>query len=257
MLSGMAKRQYKDGLFLGTCLFLHRHGGLEERYGSARRWDPTLKRDFSEYLQEALEKGWQVVHETPPRVFFEAGGNLLRRVRGYEQLIDRFLPTLDLVVTVDWRMSNTALHSDYVFPAAGWYEEDDICWGSPVAPFCHVTTRAVEPVGSSRSDWEIHCLLIKKLQERPIAPGIVDEISIQLLKRKDLGRLDRLPAELLVLHFEVCERFLCPNGHRGRTLNRAARRRGNRFERSIPHLVRRRRRRQLLLGGGKRGRQKL
>jgi DMSO reductase family type II enzyme molybdopterin subunit len=174
MLSEIGRRQYKGGLFLGTALFLHRHGGLEERYGSARKWDPTLQRDFSEHLQEALDKGWQAVQETPPRVFFEAGGNLFRRVRGYDRVIDHLLPQLDLVVTVDWRMSNTALHSDYVLPAAGWYEKDDICWGSPLAPFCHVTTRAVEPLGESRTDWEIHCLLMKKLQERAILRGITE-----------------------------------------------------------------------------------
>jgi nitrate reductase alpha subunit len=85
-------------------------------------------------------------------------------------------------------MSNTALHSDYVFPAAGWYEEDDICWGSAVAPFCHITTRVVEPLGSSRSDWEIHCLLMKKLQERAIARGIVEFEDRSGEKR----RLDRI-----------------------------------------------------------------
>ncbi len=172
MLSAIAKRMYKEGLFLSTALFLHRYGGLKERYGSARRWDPSLGRDFSEHLEEALDKGWQTVPETPPRVFFEAGGNLLRRVRGYERVIEHLVPKLDLVVTIDWRMSNTALHSDYVLPAAGWYEKDDICWGSSVAPFCHVTTRAVAPLGSSRTDWEIHCLLMKKLQERALERGI-------------------------------------------------------------------------------------
>jgi anaerobic selenocysteine-containing dehydrogenase len=172
MLTAIGRRQYQEGLFLSTSLFLHRHGGLAERYGSARKWDPTLARDFSEHLREAQDKGWQTVPETPPRVFFEAGGNLLRRVRGYDRLIEHLLPKLDLVVTIDWRMSNTALHSDYVLPAAGWYEKDDICWGSAIAPFCHVTTRAVEPLGDSRSDWEIHCLLMKKLQERANARGI-------------------------------------------------------------------------------------
>jgi nitrate reductase alpha subunit len=131
-----------------------------------------LKREFSEYLQEALEKGWQAVPETAPRVFFEAGGNFFRRVRGYDQVIEHLLPKLDLVVTIDWRMSNTALHSDYILPAAGWYEKDDICWGSPVAPYCHITSRAVEPLGNSRTDWEIHCLLLKKLQQRAIERGI-------------------------------------------------------------------------------------
>jgi DMSO reductase family type II enzyme molybdopterin subunit len=188
MLAAIGRRQYQQGLFLSTSLFLHRYGGLAERYGSARKWDPALTRDFSEHLREAQDKGWQAVPETPPRVFFEAGGNLLRRVRGYDRLIEYLLPKLDLVVTIDWRMSNTALHSDYVLPAAGWYEKDDICWGSLIAPFCHVTTRAVEPVGDSRSDWEIHCLLMKKLQERAGERGIAEFADRSGGKR----RLDRI-----------------------------------------------------------------
>ncbi len=188
MLSAMGRQEYKKGLFLSTQLFLHRHGGLEEHYGSAGKWDPSLKRDFSAYLEEAIEKGWQATPETPPRVFFEAGGNLLRRVRGYDKVIEHLLPKLDLVVTIDWRMSNTALHSDYVLPAAGWYEKDDICWGSPVAPYCHVTSRAVEPLGNSHTDWEIHCLLIKKLQQRAIERGIHEFPDRSGEKR----RLDRI-----------------------------------------------------------------
>ena len=48
-------------------------------------------------------------------------------------LYKNYLPKLDLLVTVDWRMSNTAMHSDYIFPAAGWYEKDDITWATPIA----------------------------------------------------------------------------------------------------------------------------
>ncbi|MBW2422346.1 MAG: molybdopterin-dependent oxidoreductase [Deltaproteobacteria bacterium] len=82
------------------------------------------------------------------------------------------LPKLDLMVTVDWRMSNTARYGDYVLPAAGYYEKNDIAWGSGIAPFSHPTTKAVEPVGDSKSDWEFHCLLLKKIQELSIARGV-------------------------------------------------------------------------------------
>jgi nitrate reductase alpha subunit len=69
-------------------------------------------------------------------------------------------------VTVDWRMSNTALLSDYLLPAASWYEKDDITWATPIAPFAHVTTRAVDPLAESKSDWEFHALLLKTIQAR-------------------------------------------------------------------------------------------
>ncbi|MCP5056404.1 MAG: molybdopterin-dependent oxidoreductase [bacterium] len=177
MISALSRLEYKSGRYLATPLWLYKYGGLEELYGSAKRWDSSLPREFKEYFDEAVEKGWQVVPTTPPRIVFEVGGNLLRRVRGYDRMVDGLLPKLDLLVTVDWRMSNTARFSDYVFPAAGWYEKDDLTWGSPITPFCHVTTRAVEPLGESKPDWEFHCLFLKTLQQRAIERGISEFVD--------------------------------------------------------------------------------
>jgi len=161
-----AREAYKKGGYLASVLYLHRVGGLDVNSGRSREWDPYMKRDLEEYLEESLEKGWQIAPAMAPRIMFEVGGNMFRRVRGYDKLIDGFLPKLDMLVTVDWRMSNTALLSDYVLPAAGWYEKDDIAWATPIAPFAAVTTRAVDPLGESKSDWEFHALLLKTIQAR-------------------------------------------------------------------------------------------
>ena len=123
MLAALTRLEYKAGRYLATPLWLYMYGGLEELYGSARRWEPSLPREFKEYFDEAVEKGWQVVPSTRPRIVFEVGGNLLRRVRGYDRMIDGLLPKLDLLVTVDWRMSNTARFSDYVLPCGGLVRE--------------------------------------------------------------------------------------------------------------------------------------
>ncbi|MBW2398636.1 MAG: molybdopterin-dependent oxidoreductase [Deltaproteobacteria bacterium] len=174
MIAALTQLEYKSGRYLATPLWLYKYGGLEELYGSAKRWDPSLPREFKEYFDEAVERGWQIVPQQPTRILFEVGGNLLRRVRGYDRVIDNLLPKLDLLVTVDWRMSNTARYSDYVFPAAGWYEKDDITWGSPITPFSHVTTAAVDPLGESKTDWEFHCLFLKTLQQRAKERGVLE-----------------------------------------------------------------------------------
>jgi DMSO reductase family type II enzyme molybdopterin subunit len=188
IIGELGREEYLKGRFPSAALFLYRHGGLRELYGSAKRWDPDLPREFEDYFEEALEKGWQVVHETPPRILLEAGGNLFRRVRGYDRMIDNLLPKLDLLVTLDWRMSNTALHSDYVLPAAGWYEKDDFVWGTTAVPFCHVTTKAVEPLGDSKDDWVFHCLFLKTLQQRAIERGISEFKD----RAGEVRRLDRV-----------------------------------------------------------------
>lgn len=167
-----AREDYARGNVVATALFHYRHGGLDGLYGAARRWDPTLPREFGEYLDEAVANGWQFVPKTPPRILFAAGGNPLRRVRGYPKLIEHLLPKLSLLVTIDWRMSNTARYSDYVLPAAGYYEKDDIAWSSALAPYSHPTREAVSPLGESKTDWQIHCLLLKKIQELARSRGI-------------------------------------------------------------------------------------
>lgn len=62
---------------------------------------------------------------------------------------------LDLVVTLDFRMSSTCLFSDIVLPTATWYEKDDLNT-SDMHPFIHPFSAAVDPVWESKSDWEIY-----------------------------------------------------------------------------------------------------
>jgi DMSO reductase family type II enzyme molybdopterin subunit len=169
----LAREDYRRGGHVGGMLYLYQHGGLGPLYGSSARWDPSLPRPLDDYLAESFEKGWQVRPSSArPRILFEVGGNLLRRSRGGDRLLQELLPRLDLLVTLDWRMSYTALHSDIVFPAAGWYEKDDITWATPLAPFAHVTTRAAAPFAESKSDWEFHCLFLKELQRVAVERGI-------------------------------------------------------------------------------------
>jgi nitrate reductase alpha subunit len=71
---------------------------------------------------------------------------------------------LDLVVTLDFRMSTTALYSDVVLPTASWYEKQDIS-STDMHPFINPFTAAVDPVYESRSDWEIYKAIAKKFSE--------------------------------------------------------------------------------------------
>ncbi|MEX2517620.1 MAG: nitrate reductase subunit alpha [Gammaproteobacteria bacterium] len=62
---------------------------------------------------------------------------------------------LDLLVTLDFRMSTTCLYSDVVLPTATWYEKDDLNT-SDMHPFIHPLCEAVNPAWESRSDWDIY-----------------------------------------------------------------------------------------------------
>jgi nitrate reductase alpha subunit len=60
---------------------------------------------------------------------------------------------LDLLVTLDFRMNGTCLHSDVVLPAATWYEKHDIAT-TDLHPFVHSFNPAIAPPWEARSDWD-------------------------------------------------------------------------------------------------------
>lgn len=61
---------------------------------------------------------------------------------------------LDLMVSLDFRMTTTPLYSDIVLPTATWYEKVDIS-STDMHPFIHPFSEAVKPGWESRSDWDI------------------------------------------------------------------------------------------------------
>jgi nitrate reductase alpha subunit len=71
---------------------------------------------------------------------------------------------LDLVVTLDFRMSTSCLYSDVVLPTATWYEKNDLNT-SDMHPFIHPLSAAVDPVWESRSDWETYKTIAKRFSE--------------------------------------------------------------------------------------------
>ncbi len=71
---------------------------------------------------------------------------------------------LDLLVTIDFRMSTTAVYSDIVLPTATWYEKNDLNT-SDMHPFIHPLTAAVDPVWECKSDWEIFKAIAKAFSE--------------------------------------------------------------------------------------------
>ncbi|WP_449619223.1 nitrate reductase subunit alpha [Roseovarius salis] len=89
---------------------------------------------------------------------------------------------LDLLVTIDFRMSTTAVYSDIVLPTASWYEKDDLNT-SDMHPFIHPLQAAVDPAYESKSDWEIFKAIARKFSE--VVPGYLgretDVVALPIL----------------------------------------------------------------------------
>jgi len=77
---------------------------------------------------------------------------------------------LDLLVTLDFRMSTTCVYSDIVLPTATWYEKNDLNT-SDMHPFIHPLSAAVDPAWEARSDWEIYKGIAKSFSE--VAPEVL------------------------------------------------------------------------------------
>ncbi|PCI05158.1 MAG: nitrate reductase subunit alpha [Hyphomicrobiales bacterium] len=77
---------------------------------------------------------------------------------------------LDLLVTLDFRMSTTCVYSDIVLPTATWYEKNDLNT-SDMHPFIHPLSSAADPAWEARSDWDIFKGLAKKFSE--VSPEVL------------------------------------------------------------------------------------
>ena len=77
---------------------------------------------------------------------------------------------LDLLVTLDFRMSTTCMYSDIVLPTASWYEKNDLNT-SDMHPFIHPLTAAVDPVWEARTDWDIYKGIAKAFSA--VAPEVL------------------------------------------------------------------------------------
>ena len=177
-----------------SVMFDYVHAGLDQ-VSNEKLTELGLPREVNDYVAEAMERGWMPVMppaDKPPRVFFAGGGNYLRRVRSYPTVKEHLWPKLDLVVTVDFRMSNTGLYSDYVLPCAGYYEKISLKYAIGYIPFVHFADKAVEPLWESKSDWWIFCRLAEKIQERARARGIKGIRSGAFDRDIDFSRFHRL-----------------------------------------------------------------
>jgi DMSO reductase family type II enzyme molybdopterin subunit len=153
--------------------------GYKERWNRKEWQDPSMKRTFDEYVQEAMDKGWwdaagaKLWQNVTPRVLVEAGGNLLRRQRGgQEMLLKHLWPKLKMIVSIDYRITTTGLYSDYILPAAQHYEK----FGTSMPSIHHLNTvliePAVDPPDEAKTDRQIGLMIVEKLEERARARGM-------------------------------------------------------------------------------------
>ena len=71
---------------------------------------------------------------------------------------------LDLLVTLEIRMSTSAMYADVALPAAGWYEMHDLNT-TDMHPFIHPFNPAVDPPWEARTNWDQFKTIAAKFSE--------------------------------------------------------------------------------------------
>jgi nitrate reductase / nitrite oxidoreductase, alpha subunit len=89
---------------------------------------------------------------------------------------------LDLLLTLDFRMTSTTLFSDVVLPAATWYEKYDLS-STDMHPFVHAFNAAIPPPWQTRTDFDAFHTLAARFSElagRTLGPRR-DLVAVPLL----------------------------------------------------------------------------
>ena len=71
---------------------------------------------------------------------------------------------LDLLTTIDFRMTSSTIFSDVVLPAATWYEKHDLST-TDMHPFVHSFNPAIAPPWQSKTDWDTWKAVAKRFSE--------------------------------------------------------------------------------------------
>lgn len=133
---------------------------------------------------------------------------------------------VDLLVSIDFRMTSSGLFSDIVLPAATWYEKFDIST-TDMHPFVHPFNAAISPPWKAKSDWntfreiakvfselaEKHLPKTEEVMMTPLGHDTIGEIAQPLGKIKDWrnGEVEAIPGKTMP-NFQIVKRDY-PNTH--------------------------------------------
>lgn len=188
------------------------HAGYGERWNTRSWGDESLPREFDDYMQEALARGWyRAPSKDAPKVLIECGGNMLRRTRGGKTaLLDTLWPKLKMIVTIDFRMSQTALYADYVLPAAQHYEKIGFSIPTPHVLNLNLSDKAVEPAGEARPEHDIYLRLLEFIVEKAAQRGLE---GIQTGGRRGGLRAALAPEEGQLRRFSEMKDYFTNDGY--------------------------------------------
>lgn len=102
--------------------------------------------------------------------------------------VEEWMKTVEYIVCVDNRMTDSCKFADILLPACGWYEYEDVCGRGIHHPYALWNDKAIEPLFESKPDFEIMQLLAKALGRSDDEFGFTSETWFQMLFDTDVAR---------------------------------------------------------------------
>ena len=140
--------------------FLYVHAGYSEIWDKRSEYqDPRRSAKTSEYMKEAIEKGWIPIRPRP------GDGPEGLRLHGTESRCaagprprsreKHLWPKLDMIVDVNFKVSTSGMNADLILPTAGYYERDSLKYSQAYLPYLvcarRRSSRWASPSPSGRS----------------------------------------------------------------------------------------------------------
>ena len=146
-------------------------GNISTEFGSGHRpailnWQPflhTIPEQPSYHRLGILHLYEAVISGKPFQVkaVWFAFLNFLNQCVNSNKIANEMFPKLDLIVSADLFMTDTARHADFVLPAASYLEFSDLI---PFPyPYVQLQQKVIEPLYESKSDVDIASALAKRL----------------------------------------------------------------------------------------------
>ena len=140
-------------------------------------------------------------------LFVSAGNPVLSVPNGLE--LEAAFEKLELSVGLDFYVTETTAHCDYLLPTTTMYERDDFPYtfqAFQATPFRQATTAVVEPAGQARSEWEIVDDLARRLTRT--APAFrVMAVLRKTLAKFGVALTPRLMMDALIRMSQGGDRF--------------------------------------------------
>lgn len=140
-------------------------------------------------------------------MFISAGNPVLSVPNGNE--LEEALESTDLAVGLDFYLTETTAHCDYVLPVTTMYERDDfplVFQQFQATPFRQVTEAVIAPVGQARQEWEIIGELITRMAgESRVFAGLAT--AGKALRRLGKPFTPRMFADLVIRSSTGGDRF--------------------------------------------------